>query len=92
MWLWNLEKLHGLPAISAERFHMNGKALCLMNVDMFVQRVPLGNVSAGFIRDSFFWDSSGTTDISRSLGWEVGEGKLLDYPLKYSTETLPCQR
>jgi len=42
VWLWNLEKLHGLPAISAERFHMNGKALCLMNVDMFVQRVPLG--------------------------------------------------
>jgi len=25
-----------------ERFPMNGKALCLMNVDMFLQRVPLG--------------------------------------------------
>jgi len=42
IWLWNLEKLHNLPPISGERFHMNGKALCLMNVDMFVQRVPLG--------------------------------------------------
>ena len=41
-WLWIMQKQHNLPAISADRFHMNGKALCLMNVDMFVQRVPLG--------------------------------------------------
>ena len=41
-WLWNMQKQHNLPPISADRFHMNGKALCLMNVDMFVQRVPLG--------------------------------------------------
>lgn len=42
LWLWNMERQHNLPTISADRFHMNGKALCLMNVDMFVQRVPLG--------------------------------------------------
>jgi len=37
-----MQKQHGLPTIEPDRFHMNGKALCLMNVDMFVQRVPLG--------------------------------------------------
>lgn len=42
LWLWNMQRQHNLPPISCERFQMNGKALCLMNVDMFVQRVPLG--------------------------------------------------
>lgn len=41
-WLQYVSTVHGLPAIKMERFLMNGKALCLMTIDMFVQRVPLG--------------------------------------------------
>uniref|UniRef100_T1J9H1 PNT domain-containing protein n=1 Tax=Strigamia maritima TaxID=126957 RepID=T1J9H1_STRMM len=41
-WLRHISSDHGLPTIPLDRFQMNGKALCLMNVDMFVQRVPLG--------------------------------------------------
>jgi hypothetical protein len=33
---------HQLSAAPVERFPMNGKALCLMSVEMFLQRVPLG--------------------------------------------------
>lgn len=33
---------HGLPSVQADRFLMNGKALCLMTMEMFCQRVPLG--------------------------------------------------
>lgn len=28
--------------VDPERFNMNGKALCLMNMDMFINRVPTG--------------------------------------------------
>ncbi|XP_046631997.1 transcription factor ETV6-like [Daphnia pulicaria] len=42
VWLLSMQNQHSLPPISSDRFHMNGKALCLMNVEMFVQRVPLG--------------------------------------------------
>jgi len=34
--------LHDLPNVPLERFLMNGKALCLMSMDMFLGRVPLG--------------------------------------------------
>jgi len=37
-----MAEVHGLPAIDTDRFLMNGKALCLMTIDMFCQRVPLG--------------------------------------------------
>merc|ERR1711892_8164 len=33
---------HNLPHPNIERFLMNGKAVCLMNVSMFSTRVPLG--------------------------------------------------
>jgi hypothetical protein len=33
---------HHLASAPLERFQMNGKALCLMSVEMFLQRVPLG--------------------------------------------------
>lgn len=33
---------HNLPHPDIERFLMNGKAVCLMNVSMFSARVPLG--------------------------------------------------
>ena len=33
---------HDLPDVHADRFLMNGKALCLMTIEMFCQRVPLG--------------------------------------------------
>ena len=33
---------HKLPNPNIERFLMNGKAVCLMNVSMFSARVPLG--------------------------------------------------
>merc|ERR1712183_1196270 len=33
---------HNLPSPSVDRFLMNGKALCLMSVQMFSNRVPLG--------------------------------------------------
>ena len=33
---------HNLPQPSVDRFLMNGKAVCLMSVQMFSNRVPLG--------------------------------------------------
>ena len=33
---------HNLPPPNIERFLMNGKAVCLMSVNMFTARVPLG--------------------------------------------------
>ena len=33
---------HNLPSPSVDRFLMNGKAVCLMSVQMFSNRVPLG--------------------------------------------------
>ena len=33
---------HDLPDVHADRFLMNGKALCLMSLNMFTYRVPLG--------------------------------------------------
>jgi hypothetical protein len=34
--------LHHLQQVPIDRFLMNGKALCLMSMDMFLARVPLG--------------------------------------------------
>uniref|UniRef100_G3MMX7 PNT domain-containing protein n=1 Tax=Amblyomma maculatum TaxID=34609 RepID=G3MMX7_AMBMU len=42
VWLVHVMNQHRLPAVSTDRFLMNGKALCLMSMEMFVQRVPLG--------------------------------------------------
>ena len=33
---------HNLPCPSVDRFLMNGKAVCLMSVNMFTARVPIG--------------------------------------------------
>jgi len=41
-WIRHLAAVHGLPDVQADRFLMNGKALCLMTMEMFCQRVPLG--------------------------------------------------
>eukprot|EP00095_Tigriopus_kingsejongensis_P005704 maker-scaffold810_size94089-snap-gene-0.18 protein:Tk05704 transcript:maker-scaffold810_size94089-snap-gene-0.18-mRNA-1 annotation:"ets dna-binding protein pokkuri" len=41
-WILLLARRHSLPEVHPERFLMNGKALCLMNVSMFTYRVPLG--------------------------------------------------
>lgn len=41
-WIRYMSRIHGLPCVEADRFLMNGKALCLMTMDMFSQRVPLG--------------------------------------------------
>lgn len=46
MWKWlnDLAALEGLtitPDI-AQKFPMNGKALCLMSLDMYLNRVPVG--------------------------------------------------
>ncbi|KAK7868506.1 hypothetical protein R5R35_001913 [Gryllus longicercus] len=41
-WLRHMASAHRLPHVPAERFLMNGKALCLMSMDMFLGRVPLG--------------------------------------------------
>ncbi|XP_023242850.1 ets DNA-binding protein pokkuri [Centruroides vittatus] len=41
-WLHHVTTRHHLPEVQLDRFLMNGKALCLMTIDMFVQRVPLG--------------------------------------------------
>ena len=41
-WLQNLIALEGLPEVHTDRFLMNGKALCLMTMEMFCKRVPLG--------------------------------------------------
>ncbi|KAK2717943.1 ets DNA-binding protein pokkuri-like [Artemia franciscana] len=42
LWLVEMAKKHNLPDVKVERFPMNGKALCLMTVDMFISRVPVG--------------------------------------------------
>lgn len=44
MWLNNLAKSEGLPLTTelAQKFPMNGKALCLMSLDMYLSRVPIG--------------------------------------------------
>jgi ETS-domain lacking len=39
--LWTCS-LHNLPAPNTDRFLMNGKAVCLMSLNMFISRVPLG--------------------------------------------------
>jgi len=41
-WVHYMMEIHSLPSIQTDRFLMNGKALCLMTIDMFCQRVPLG--------------------------------------------------
>ncbi|KAF8777240.1 transcription factor ETV7-like [Argiope bruennichi] len=41
-WIQYVSTTHQLPTVHLERFAMNGKALCLMSMDMFVSRVPLG--------------------------------------------------
>ncbi len=41
-WIHFMSSVHSLPSVQSDRFLMNGKALCLMNMDMFCQRVPLG--------------------------------------------------
>ncbi|XP_021933143.1 ets DNA-binding protein pokkuri isoform X2 [Zootermopsis nevadensis] len=41
-WLRDMATLHQLPQVPIDRFLMNGKALCLMSMDMFLARVPLG--------------------------------------------------
>ncbi len=41
-WIRHMSEAHGLPSVQRDRFLMNGKALCLMTMDMFCQRVPLG--------------------------------------------------
>lgn len=41
-WLqWTSEMFH-LGSVRPDRFQMNGKALCLMTMDMFLYRVPEG--------------------------------------------------
>lgn len=42
-WILNLGKSEGVDASHiAEKFKMNGKALCLMSVEMFLARFPTG--------------------------------------------------
>merc|ERR1711976_381628 len=41
-WIRHLAAVPSLPAVQPDRFLMNGKALCLMTMEMFCQRVPLG--------------------------------------------------
>ncbi|KAK9874237.1 hypothetical protein WA026_002589 [Henosepilachna vigintioctopunctata] len=41
-WVKLLTSQHRLPEVSPSRFLMNGKALCLMTLSMFLDRVPLG--------------------------------------------------
>ncbi|PNF37717.1 hypothetical protein B7P43_G11454, partial [Cryptotermes secundus] len=41
-WLRHMATIHQLPHVPTDRFLMNGKALCLMSIDMFLGRVPLG--------------------------------------------------
>lgn len=44
MWLNSLAQSEGLPLNTelAQKFPMNGKALCLMSLDMYLSRVPVG--------------------------------------------------
>lgn len=41
-WLLYMTRRHNLVDVRSERFLMNGKALCLMNLNMFLTRVPVG--------------------------------------------------
>ena len=41
-WLAHMRAHHALCDVTPERFQMNGKALCLMNLNMFCYRVPRG--------------------------------------------------
>ncbi|CAH1381871.1 hypothetical protein MTP99_005782 [Tenebrio molitor] len=41
-WINLVTQQHGLPEVPSSRFLMNGKALCLMSLSMFLSRVPLG--------------------------------------------------
>ena len=41
-WVLQTCSAHNLPAPNTERFLMNGKAVCLMSLNMFICRVPLG--------------------------------------------------
>ena len=41
-WVMHTCSTHSLPAPNTERFLMNGKAVCLMSLNMFISRVPLG--------------------------------------------------
>ncbi|XP_044260700.1 LOW QUALITY PROTEIN: uncharacterized protein LOC123008764 [Tribolium madens] len=41
-WISLVTQQHGLPEVPSSRFLMNGKALCLMSLGMFLSRVPLG--------------------------------------------------
>ena len=42
VWIRYMSDVQGLPSVQSDRFLMNGKALCLMTMEMFCQRVPLG--------------------------------------------------
>lgn len=44
LWLGNIAQSEGLPLTTelAQKFPMNGKALCLMSLDMYLSRVPVG--------------------------------------------------
>ncbi|XP_023347045.1 ets DNA-binding protein pokkuri [Eurytemora carolleeae] len=41
-WVLHTCSNHNLPAPNTDRFLMNGKAVCLMSLNMFISRVPLG--------------------------------------------------
>lgn len=41
-WLTMMSYKHHIQELKPERFLMNGKGLCLMTVDMYLNRVPLG--------------------------------------------------
>lgn len=41
-WLQWMSEAFNLRTVSPDRFQMNGKALCLMTMDMFLYRVPQG--------------------------------------------------
>lgn len=41
-WLTDMAAKHQIEDLRTERFLMNGKALCLMTIDMYLHRVPLG--------------------------------------------------
>ena len=41
-WVTWMARVHHLPTPDIARFLMNGKAVCLMSVQMFSSRVPLG--------------------------------------------------
>merc|ERR1711936_842637 len=42
VWLEYMVQRNGLPIIPPDSFMMNGKGLCLMTMDMFTVRAPLG--------------------------------------------------